>query len=62
MYMEIKAANGLKQIVNQGKSEFEIYKTGYWDAILDGFCNPYVSEAAEELAVAEEMFDVLCAK
>ena len=62
VYMEIKASNGLKQIVSQGNSAFEIYKTGYWNAILDGFCNPYVSEVAEELAVVEEMFDVLCAK
>ena len=61
-YIEIKASNGLKQIVNQGKSVSEIYKTGYSDAILDGFCNPYVSEAAEELADVEEMFDKLCAK
>ena len=62
VYIEIKASNGLKQIVSQGKSAFEIYKTGYSDAILDGFCNPYVSEAAEELADVEEMFDKLCAK
>lgn len=62
VYIEIKASNGLKQIVNQGKSVSEIYKTGYSDAILDGFCNPYVSEAAEKLAVVEEMFDKLCAK
>lgn len=37
-------------------------KEGKSDAILDGFCNPYVSEAAEELADVEEMFDKLCAK
>ena len=62
-YMELQASDGLRQVIEYGRDAFKIYKSGYLDAISDGFCNEiYQDMNIEELLVAEEMFDMLCTK
>lgn len=62
-YMELQASDGLKQVIEYGRDAFKIYKSGYLDAISDGFCNEnYQDMNIEELLVAEEMFEILCTK